>query len=129
MSDALFDTTLFIDLLRGDRGAVTLWERVERGELVGGYSPVSVTELWSSPRFNPIEWATFSAMLSMLEFIPVTRRASELAGMFVREISPDQRLVFAYDALIGATALDAGIPLYTRNVRHLDRFTHAVRRY
>ncbi|HMO54163.1 MAG TPA: hypothetical protein PJ994_06640 [Tepidiformaceae bacterium] len=129
MTDAIFDTTFFIDYLRGDVAALEVWTRVETGELNGHYSALSLTELWVSPRFNPVEEAIFIAITRQLVEAPLTPKAAELAGMALRQFPREQRGAHTFDALIGSIALVENLPVYTRNVRDMSRFATTVVRY
>ncbi len=129
MTDALFDTTFFIDYLRGDVAALEVWSKIEAGEINGHYSVLSLTELWVSPRFNPVEEAIFIAIARRLAEAPLTPKAAELAGMALRQFPREQRGVHTFDALIGSIALVENLPVYTRNVRDLSRFATTVIRY
>jgi len=46
LSDALLDTTFFIDLHRRDFGATQIWESIFSGEMTASYSAVTAFELW-----------------------------------------------------------------------------------
>jgi predicted nucleic acid-binding protein len=127
--EALFDTTFFIDLLKGDPGAVALWQRVKSGDLIGYYSPVSITELWLSPRSVPAEEWYFDAVFNTLTEVPFTRDIARFAGEGLRPFPAERARRLFGDAIIGCTALMARLPLYTRNTRDLNLFAGATRRY
>jgi predicted nucleic acid-binding protein len=127
--EGLLDTTFFIDLLRADVGARALWERVKSDDLLGYYSPVSVTELWLSPRSIPQEEWFFDGLLNSLTEIPFTRDIARAAGEGLREFPASQARRLFTDAVIGSSALWAGVPVYTRNARDIRRFAAATRSY
>jgi predicted nucleic acid-binding protein len=127
--EGLFDTTFFIDYLRGDPGARGLWRRVVSDELVGWYSPITVTELWLSPNTTQAEESILFAMRSLLRELPLNTRAAEHAGLFLRGLPASQAERLIRDALIGCAALVQNLPVYTRNVRDLSRFATTAIRY
>ena len=56
--------------------------------------------------------------LDSCETLPVTAATADRAGETIREFRPRGITLALPDALIGATALLAAIPLYTCNPRH-----------
>lgn len=99
------------------------------GELTGWYSPITVTELWLSPHTTPAEESILFGMRSVLNELPLTARAAEHAGLFLRALPARMSERLIRDALIGCSALVEGLPVYTRNVRDLARFATTVIRY
>ena len=68
-------------------------------------------------------------MRSLLKEIPLTARAAEHAGLYLRALPGQMAERLIRDALIGCTALVENLPVYTRNVRDISRFATAVIRY
>jgi predicted nucleic acid-binding protein len=127
--EGLLDTTFFIDYLRGDNAAKSLWESIVADAGDWRYSPITVTELWISPFSTPAEESGFYAMLSLLREAPLTTEAAQQAGLFLREVGPPRDEALLRDALIGCSANVAGLAVYTRNYRDMSRFAMSVRRY
>lgn len=106
MADLLVDTDIFIDHLRGAR-------RFAPGDNIVAYSVVTRCELFAGSRTDE------SAVRHLLEpfvEIPIERMIAERAGQVRRRLG-----VKVADALIAATALEYGLILVTRNLRHFDR--------
>lgn len=129
MDEGLLDTTFFIDYLRRDFGAWRLWRRVTTREFVGHVSSITVTELWAGVNSTPAEETRLLAMLRLLKEVPFTSQAAMYAGLCLRALPRKQAERLALDAVIGSSALYAGLTVYTRNVRDMDRFAASVRRY
>lgn len=127
--EGLLDTTFFVDYLRGDRGAGELWQRVVDGELRGWYSPITITELWLSPNTTQEEESILFAMRSLLSELPLTARAAEHEGLYLRALPGPTAERLIRDALIGCAALVESLPVYIRNVRDIFPFATSVIRY
>ena len=104
MTDLLVDSDVFVDHLRG---AVALapgrhrlhYSVVTRAELFAGNTATNLT----------------SQLLAPFRELPVDRAVAERAGRVAREFGT--RLP---EALIAATALEHGLGLVTRTVRHFE---------
>lgn len=129
MDEGLLDTTVFVDAIRGDDGARSLVEQIVSNDLRGHYSPVSVMELVVSRHYSPSEDSFFRGLFARMAEVPFDNRAARLAGMYLRDLSDERREALVRDAIIGTSALVAGLPVYTRNVRDFRIFTDSVRRY
>jgi predicted nucleic acid-binding protein len=128
MVDALFDTTVFIDYQQGKPGATRLTADLFEGRITVAYSAVSVFELWARPPGRQLETGLRS-ILSMCQELPLTsamaRRAADiLAGRSIHRAESLFR-----DALIAATAIDAALPIYTRNVTDFQQLGANVYTY
>ena len=78
-------------------------------------STVSMAEILAGAK--PDEREATERLLSVLEKIPVSESIARYAGDFLRAYQRNHGLELG-DALVAATALDAGATLFTRNVRH-----------
>jgi predicted nucleic acid-binding protein len=121
MTDAVFDTTVFIDSYKGIAGAVSLVEDVIRGHLAAWYSPIVVYELWVRPMDRSEEFF-HSATLALLREAPVSSREARQVADWLRGSPRAQRLRLAADAMIAATAASIGATIFTRNPRDFTRF-------
>ena len=104
MTDLLVDSDVFVDHLRG---AVALAPGRHRLH----YSVVTRAELFAGNTATSLA----SQLLAPFRELPVDRAIAERAGRVAREFGT--RLP---DALIAATALEHGLGLVTRNVRHFE---------
>jgi predicted nucleic acid-binding protein len=128
MTDALFDTTVFIDYYRGYEGAETVVESAVSGRTTASYSPFTVFELWIRP-MGRLEEIRYLALLDLLEEAPVTRQVAQLAAVWLRRQPRMSRQRLIGDALIAATAAVRGEAVYTRNAKDFARFNIHVRTY
>ncbi|MDQ2952809.1 MAG: type II toxin-antitoxin system VapC family toxin [Chloroflexota bacterium] len=101
MADALIDTDVFVDHLRGARSLSSIRR--------GSYSSITRAELFAGPEDQEI--LVEGILLSYTE-IPVDRSIAQRAGR-IRRVT---RLPIP-DAVIAATALERGLDLVTRNAR------------
>jgi toxin FitB len=104
VADLLIDTDVFIDHLRGAHRLVL------SGDDAASYSVVTLCELFGGARVDERSVRTLLAPFSAL---PVEQAIAEQAGRLRR--ATGTRIA---DALIAATALEHGLTLMTRNVRH-----------
>ncbi len=125
MADCLLDSDVVIWHLRGQESVV---QRVialsQQGRL--GLSVVTRAEVIQGMRDSERE-GTF-AFLDACETMPVDRVVADRAGEIVRHYRGQGLTIGLPDALIGASALEAEIPLYTCNPRHFPMTDLEVRK-
>lgn len=115
MADFLLDSDVVIWHLRGHTSiAEHVLSLARRGRI--GLSAVARAEVLQGMR-EPERKATFG-FLDACETIPVVTETADLAGEIVRTFQRRGVTIALPDALIGATALLARLPLYTCNPRH-----------
>lgn len=102
VADLLFDTDVFVDVLRGARGLRVAGHRIS-------YSVVTRAELFAG---RGTDEERIRRVLSPFREIGVDRVIAERAGQLRRASD-----VGIPDALIAATALENGLELLTRNRR------------
>lgn len=128
VSDALLDTTFFIDYHRGDPGAQSLWLEIADSGITAAVSAITVFELWVGT-LSRGEELTYRAMLMALDEAPLTNAEAEAAALWLRDASPRTSESVVRDAFIAATAMLRQEVIYTRNVRDFARFYSNVRSY
>lgn len=128
MTDALFDTTVFIDYYRGDPGAQDLIEQVLNGELIASYPSLTVFELWLGT-MNAQEEAIHTDVLSVLEEACLNNEAAKRAAPLLRTLPIAERQRLIGDAFIAATAIVLEEPIYTRNTADFQRLGAPIRTY
>ncbi|MDO8616340.1 MAG: PIN domain-containing protein [Dehalococcoidia bacterium] len=128
MTDAVFDTTVFIDAYRGRAGAIARLDAAVNGRLLAAYSPVTAYEIWLR-RMSRAEELVHASMLLALEEVPFTAVLARQVAAWLRALSRSQRLRLAADAMIAATATSLGATVYTRNPRDFQRFYPNVEAY
>ncbi len=129
MREGLLDTTFFIDLLRGDLGAVAIWRDIVSGNFRAFYSPITITELWMSQFSTFAEEQALRGTIELMDEIPLSGAIAELAGLSLRAFPISRIRQLTSDALIGSTALHASLSLYTRNQRDMQHFAGGMVRY
>jgi predicted nucleic acid-binding protein len=127
MADAYFDTTVFLDYLRGDDGAVELVQRVFAAERPY-YSPITVFELWLRS-MDRIEESRHLAMLAACREAAFDGDAALIMASWLRIHPRSGRRRMLGDVIIAASAAVRGATIYTRNVRDLSRFYPNVQSY
>jgi predicted nucleic acid-binding protein len=110
----------FIDLFRRD-AATQIWDKIFSGQATGGYSPVTVMELWLG-NLSEQEESLYASAFLFLEELPFSAAAARLAGESLRRLPPSTSERLVRDAMIAATAVEKGEPVCTRNVRDFSRF-------
>ena len=111
----MIDTDILIDEMRGLAAAAAF---LNRQRLLGSL-PVSIITAMELVQGSPdaAGLRLVQRFLSRLVILPVTEPISRTALHLLEGRSLSHGLRIA-DALIAATALTEGIPLYSRNVRH-----------
>jgi predicted nucleic acid-binding protein len=114
----LFDSTVLISHLRGDRRATELLlEASEAGALA---SVISRAEIEGGMRSG--ERTDVARLFDGLILLPVTDAIARGAAMHVRRHRRSHTGIDLADYLIAATAEDAGARLVTLNVKHFPMF-------
>jgi predicted nucleic acid-binding protein len=113
----IVDTDILIDDSHGNPAAITLTtaQRAAGGLTV---SIVSAMELVVGCR-NGAELSQLQQFLAQVRIWPISARASQNALQLMEQFSLSHGLEIA-DALIAAAALEQGLPLYTKNLRHFQ---------
>ena len=116
MSVTVLDTTVVIDVLRGDEAAVA-W--LSGRDEVPVCSEVTRAEVLRGVRSG--ERAATERLLDALRWIPVDERVSRRAGQLGRQYRRSHAIAVA-DLLVGATALELAATLATANTRRFPMF-------
>lgn len=115
MADFLLDSDVVIWHLRGRASVVELvLGLARRGRL--GLSAIARAEVLLGMREAERELTLL--ILDNCETLPVTAEIADRAGEIYRGFRAEGITLSLPDALIGATAMMASIPLYTCNPRH-----------
>ena len=115
MADVLLDSDVVIWHLRGRKAVVDLvLGLAKRGRV--GLSAIARAEILLGMRESERELTLL--FLDGCETLPVTARTADHAGESIRDFRSRGVTIYLPDALIGATAVLASIPLYTCNPRH-----------
>jgi len=129
MTEAVFDTTVFIDAYEGQGGAVELLRACRSRELDAGCSAVTIYELWLREMNRDEELFHTIATSSTIPSAAFTSDMALRVARWPKPLSRQQRLRLAADAMIAATAAILGATIYTRNPPDFTRFYTDVRSY
>ncbi len=105
-----WDTTAFIDYIRGLPIAVQTFDRIQAGSELGYCSVITEAELWAGIR-NIEEELTVAAALSEFTVIPVNSSVARLAGRLLRNVGGNK--AHFGDAIIAATSIQQGETVLT----------------
>lgn len=122
----LVDTSVLIDVLRGDERAVSLLLASRRAGPLHA-SEITRAEVLCGMRAR--ERPATERLLDTLTWHPLDQAIAVLAGDIGRRWLPSHRGIDAADLAIAATALSIGVPLLTRNVTHFPMFPGLVSPY
>jgi predicted nucleic acid-binding protein len=115
LADCLLDADVVIWHLRGRPSVVDLVLSLAREHRIG-LSAVTRAEVLQGMRDSEAEVTL--AFLDACQTLPVDARVADRAGSLVREKRRQGVTIHLPDALLAATALVEGLPLYTCNVKH-----------
>jgi predicted nucleic acid-binding protein len=110
------DSDVIIDVLRG-RDTVLLehWRHLSDIDTNLLYSPISLAEVLAGAR--PSEAARIESLFSALIPIELSLEVARQSGQFLRRFRKSHGLELP-DAMIAASAVSFGVPLWTRNLKH-----------
>jgi len=117
LASILIDTCVFVDCLRGRREALAFLEELQVVTLI---SVVTIAELAAEAR-NRSARALVDDVTADCRIIELDVEAARLGGAFKRRFRPSHGTDLV-DALIAATAKQAGARLATVNRKHFPMF-------
>jgi predicted nucleic acid-binding protein len=117
LAAGLIDTDVLIDAERGRPDAISFLTAQQGGAGVR-VSVVSAMELVVGCR-NAVELGYVRQFMQRVTVIPIDAAISRTAYGLVEGFFLSHGMLIP-DALIAATALEHGLPLYTKNVRHFQ---------
>lgn len=112
-SGVLLDTTILIDVLRGDSRAVDFVNALAEPPMS---SEICRLELLQGLRQH--EFAAAHVLIDLIEWYPVVEPVTTLAGELGRRWRPSHSGIDAADLIMAATAQLTNAHLATLNVRH-----------
>jgi len=121
---AVLDTTVLIDVLRGDQRAVDYLLSLEE---VPTCSEVTRVEILRGLRSE--ERRSAEQLFLRLWWIPVDESVARLAGDLGRRHRRSHTGIGLADLIIAVSAESTGLPLATTNVRHFPMFKGLRPRY
>jgi predicted nucleic acid-binding protein len=128
MSDALLDTTVFIDVHLGYPRAVDLIPALRHRFERLLHSPITVFEIWLR-RMTPYETARHMAFLELTTEVAFDNYAARIMATWLTTQPRSGRRRLLGDAMIAATAASIGATIITRNPRDFTRFYADVQSY
>ncbi len=113
------DTSILIDVLRGDRAAAQVLRTSREG---GPLHASEVVRLEVLAGMRASEEAATRSLLGAFTWHPVGDEIAELAGELGRRWLPSNRGIDSADLAIAATAIALDAQLLTKNVKHFPMF-------
>lgn len=117
--NVLVDTSILIDVLRGERAAATVLREAREGGLLHA-SEVTRLEVLAGMRAK--EESATRALFGAFVWHPLDERVAEVAGELGRDWLPRNHGIDSADLAIAATAMELDAKLLTRNVKHFPMF-------
>lgn len=115
MPTLLLDTSVIVDALNDKRDRRNfLRDLVEHGNILA-CCPINVAEVYAGMR--PKEEERTTALLSSLDFYPITFSVSRLAGELKNNFGQKGTTLSIADSLIAAVAIHHSVGLITDNVK------------
>jgi predicted nucleic acid-binding protein len=122
----VIDTSVLVDVLRGDPGAMTAYLTARRRRKCT-VSTVTVAELLAGLRSG--EEDALAAALDGVEVAPIDLEVGVTAGRLAATWGRSHPGIGMADHIVAATAILGGAELWTRNVRHFPMFPGLVSPY
>jgi hypothetical protein len=114
---AVLDTTVLIDVLRGDERAVDYLLTFEQVPLCS-----EVTRIEALRGLRSDERRSAERLFQQLRWVPVDEAIARAAGELGRGLRRSHSSTGIADLIIAATAEQLDLPLTTTNVRHFPMF-------
>ena len=115
MNIILFDTNILVDHLKGKKEATDILTKSAENKGLLSCSVITVIELKTGMR--PDEERKLARFMMAFEKIEVTENVADIAGTYMNLYRKSHGINMA-DAIIAATARNAGAKLYTLNQKH-----------
>ena len=116
MAQYLLDTTTIIDHLRGDKKVNSYLEEIgTRGDIVGCCC-INITETYTGMKDKEKEKT--DKFIESLYYFGVTKEIAKLAGKIKQKYVKKGKTIATTDVIIAATAIEYGLILITKNVKH-----------
>lgn len=120
------DSTILIDILRGNEEAEMFIEKCEEENEDIMISSVCAMELMKGVSFAPElirEKMNIRELLNQFTELPFTHEIAFEAGKIDAELEKKGQMIQIEDIMIGATAKIHGQSLITKNIKHLQRIS------
>ncbi len=114
----LIDTDIIIDHLRGHSVSGNLLKKIIFDDYFRGfYSSITEIELFSAEIIDDEQAKNINMLLSSLVRLDINSEIARAAGNLLGKYRKSNGLEMA-DAIIAATAINYGLPVISRNVKH-----------
>ena len=119
---ALLDESVLVQYMAGDDGARMLIDKLLAGEVSLALTASTALHLWSHHVSDRKAEIHMSAMIRFIEQIPLTGDLAKIAGSIQARNRPDvsdeheEIRLAELKAVNAATALETGMPIYSRDV-------------
>ena len=116
MAEYLLDTTTIIGHLRGDKTVNLYLEEIGNRGDVAGCCCINVTETYTGMKDKEKEKT--DKFIESLYYFEVTKEIAELAGKLKQKHTKKGKTLATSDVIIAATAIEYGLILVTKNIKH-----------
>ena len=119
---ALLDESVLVQYMAGDDGARTLIDKLLAGEVSLALTAFTALHLWSHYVSDRKTEMHMSALIRFIEQIPLTGDVAKIAGSIHARNRPDvpdehgEIRLADLKAVNATTALETGMPIYSRDV-------------
>jgi len=117
------DTDLLVAILRGENDARSGLAELDEGTR-NSTTTINAFELFYGANHSQRKShnvGMVKTMLQKLDVLPLSLKASEIAGEILSELASDGEIIDYRDALIAGIVLEIGCTLVTRNRKHFAR--------
>ena len=116
MAEYLLDTTTIIDHLRGNKKVNSRLEEIgQRGD-IAGCCCINIAETYAGMREKEKEKT--DRFIESLYYFKVTKEVAKLAGELRKKYAKKGKTLATSDVIIAATAINYGLTLITKNIKH-----------
>ena len=121
----LFDTSIIIGYLRGNKASKPKIKNVRNGKIIGFIIVITVFELYLGAFLSPNRNEAFKDITQLLScFQPpldLNESHARKAAYLYNKLRRSNNLIGLNDIFIAATSLTMELPIYTFNIAHFSR--------
>ena len=121
----LYDTSMVIGYLRGNRNCKSKVESVKRGKIIGLISVITIFELYIGAFLSPKSSEALKDIREILSWFQppliIDETIAQKVAYLFAKLQRSNELIELNDLFIGGTAVTLGLPISTLNRSHFAR--------